>query len=97
MCELILSFLCVELVSTSPFSLIGRRREAGSAFHIRASYVSYSFVVASWFSGISAVGRIALGILFGLSQSSWFCGSWLDYLCTVFHFFSYLPFFSPIY
>ena len=42
-----LKFSCVELASTSPFSLIGRRREAEGVFDIRASYVSYSFVVVS--------------------------------------------------
>ena len=41
----LLKFSYVDLVSTSPLSLIGRRREAGRVLDIRASYVTYSFVV----------------------------------------------------
>ena len=40
-------FSCVEPVSTSPLSLVGRCREAERVFDIRASYVSYSFVAVS--------------------------------------------------
>ena len=88
-----MKFSSVELVSTSPLSLVGRRRETGRVFDIRASYVSYSFVVVSWLKGTGAVGRIVSGILFGLSQGRSFCGNWLGFLCTVFHF-SYFPRFS---
>ena len=70
MSELILNFLCVELVPISLFSLVGRRREAGRVFHIRASYVRYYFVIlVLWLKGISAV-RVVLRILFGLSRGS---------------------------
>ena len=40
-------------------------------FDIRASYVSYSFVVVSWLKGTDAVGRFVPRILFSLSQRSW--------------------------
>ena len=63
------------------------------SIYIRASCVSYSFVIVSWLKGIGEVGRIVLGILFDLSQDSRSCGSWLGFLCTVFPF-SYLPLFS---
>ena len=62
---------CVELVSTSPLSLVGRRREAGRVFDIGASYASYSFVVVSWLKTTDAVGTIVLIILYSLSKGSW--------------------------
>ena len=62
------------------------RGDQDTVFHIRASYVSCSFVI---------VGRVVLGILFGPSQGSRSCESWLGFLCDVFHlssclFFSFL-------
>ena len=51
-------------------------------------------MVVRWFE-ISAVRRIVLGKLFGLSQGSRFIGSWLSLICTVFHFIS-TPLFSDL-
>ena len=36
---------CVDHMSTTPLSLVDRCREAGRVFDIRASYISYYFVV----------------------------------------------------
>ena len=43
---------------------------------MRASYVSYSFMVVRLHKKIGYVGRIVLGMLFGLSQGSIFYASW---------------------
>ena len=41
-----------------------------TVFDIRATYVSYSFVVVSWLKGTDAVGRVVLRVLIYLSQGN---------------------------